>query len=167
MFGSASSAAFTHCAVDLLVRLRARRPDRRPAAAIEQLELNAGRVDRAAHQAAERVDLANEMTLRRAADRGIARHVRDGVRRQRAQPDVRAEPRRGIRRFAARVTGADHDDVEAAFTSNDQPQSRSANYRGHRAARTASLSVDVRSVICRCRTARRYARADRPARGGR
>ena len=113
MFGSASSVAFTQLAVDLLVRLRARRPDRRPAAAIEQLELNAGGVDRAAHQAAERVDLANEMALRRAADRGIARHVRDGVRRQRAEPDVRAETRRGVRRLAARVTRADHDDVEA------------------------------------------------------
>ena len=99
-------------AVDLLVRLRARRPDRRPAAAIEQLELNAGRVDRAAHQAAERVDLADEMALRRAADRRIARHVRDRVGRQRAEPDARAEPRGRIRRLAAGVAGADDDDVE-------------------------------------------------------
>ena len=74
-----------------------------------------GRVDRAAHQPAERVDLANEMALRRAADRRIARHVRDGVGRQRAEPDVRAEPRRGVRRFAARVPRADHDDVESAL----------------------------------------------------
>ena len=71
--------ARTHCAVALLVRLRARRPDRRTAAAIEQLELDAGRVDRAPHQPAERVDLANQMSLRRAADRRVARHVRDGV----------------------------------------------------------------------------------------
>ena len=100
MFGSASSAACTQRAVDALVGLRARRPDRRAAAAIEQLELNAGRVDRAAHQPAERVDLANEMPLRRSADRRIARHVRDGVGRQRAEPDVRTEPRRGVRRLA-------------------------------------------------------------------
>ena len=68
------------CAVDPLVRLGARRPDRRAAAAIQQLELNAGRVDRAAHQAAERVDLAHQVALRRAADRRIAGHVRDRVR---------------------------------------------------------------------------------------
>ena len=102
MFGSASSAARTQRAVDLLVRLRARRPDRRAAAAIEQLELNARRVDRAAHQPAERIDLANEMALGRAADRRIARHVRDGVGRQRAEPDVRAETRGGVRGLARR-----------------------------------------------------------------
>jgi len=36
-------------AVLLLVRLRSRRPDGWPTAPIEQLELNAGRVDRSAH----------------------------------------------------------------------------------------------------------------------
>src|SRR5262245_28561921 len=43
-------------AVHPLVGLRARRPDRGAAAAIEELELNARRIDRAAHQSAERVD---------------------------------------------------------------------------------------------------------------
>ena len=109
-------------AVHLLVGLRARRPHRRAAAAIEQLELNAGRVDRAAHQPAERVDLANEMTLCRAANRGIARHVRDGVGRQRAESDVRAEPRGRVRRLASGVAGADHDDVEGCI--HDFTQSR-------------------------------------------
>src|SRR5581483_5583312 len=51
-------------AVDLLVRLRARRPHRRPSAAVQELELNAGRVDRPSHQTAERVDLAYEVSLR-------------------------------------------------------------------------------------------------------
>src|SRR5262245_19855991 len=55
-------------AVDRLVRLRARRPDRRSATAIEQLELDAGRIDGATHQAAERIDLPHEMTLGGAAD---------------------------------------------------------------------------------------------------
>ena len=65
-----------------LVRLRPGRPDRRAAAAIEKLELDARRVDGAAHQAAKRVDLPNEMSLGSAADRRIAGHVRDGVARQ-------------------------------------------------------------------------------------
>src|SRR5205809_7954557 len=58
-------------AVDALVGLSARRPDRGTAAAIEQLELNTGRVDGSAHQSAERVDLADQVTLRRAADRRV------------------------------------------------------------------------------------------------
>ena len=75
MFGSASSAARDPFAVKRLVRLGARRPHRRSAAAVEQLELNSGRVDAAAHQSAERIDLPDQMTLRRAADGRIARHV--------------------------------------------------------------------------------------------
>ena len=43
------------------------------------------------------------MALGRAADRRVARHVRDRVGRQRAEPDVRAEPRRGEGRLASRV----------------------------------------------------------------
>src|SRR5262249_31189049 len=50
-------------AVNLLVRLRARRPDGGPTASIEQLELDAGCIDGAAHQSAERIDFANEMAF--------------------------------------------------------------------------------------------------------
>src|SRR5439155_16988244 len=63
-------------------------------------------------QAAERIDFANEMPLRRAADRRIARHVRDGGGGEGAEADVRAESRGGVRRLAARVPRADHDHVE-------------------------------------------------------
>ena len=99
-------------AVSLLVCLRTRRPDGRAAASIEQLELNAGRVDGAAHQAAEGIDLPHEMALRGAADRRIARHVCDGVGRQRADADARAQARRGEGCLASRVASADDDDVE-------------------------------------------------------
>ena len=75
-------------AVDRLVRLRPRRPDRRAAAPVQQLELDRRGIDREAHQSAERIDLADEMSFRRAANRGIARHVRHGVERQRADGDV-------------------------------------------------------------------------------
>ena len=63
MFGSRRERVAHPRAVAPLVRLRARRPDRRAAAAVEQLELDARRVDRAAHQAAERVDLADQVAL--------------------------------------------------------------------------------------------------------
>ena len=52
------------------------------------------------------------MTLGGAADRGIARHVRDGAVRQRADRDACAQPRRRPRRLDPGVAGADHDDVE-------------------------------------------------------
>jgi len=101
------------CAVALLVRLCARRPHGRTTAPIEQLELNPCRVDRASHQSTERVDLANQVSLRRAADRRIARHVRDGVPGQRADRNVAPHARRGPRGFDARVSRADDDDVVA------------------------------------------------------
>ena len=95
-----------------LVRLRARRPHRRTAAAIEQLELDAGRVDRAAHQAAERIDFADEMPLRRAADRRIAGHERHRLGRERAQPNPASHTSRRPRGLDTRMAGADHDDVK-------------------------------------------------------
>ena len=99
-------------AVAPLVGLRPRRPHRGTAAAVEQLELDARRVDRRPHQAAERIDLADQVSLRRAADRGIARHVRDCRLRQRADRDAPAHPRRSPRGLDARMAGADDDHVE-------------------------------------------------------
>src|ERR1041385_2559758 len=75
-------------AVQTFIRLRPRRPHRGPPTSIEQLELDACGVDRAAHQTAKRVDLPNEMALGSPADRRIARHVRDSVPCQRAQPHM-------------------------------------------------------------------------------
>src|SRR5262249_28005074 len=92
------------CTVQSLVGLRAWRPHRGAATTIEQLELNARRIDRAAHQAAECVNLPNEMTLRGSADRRIARHMRDGLARQCAEADVRTKASSCICRLAAGVS---------------------------------------------------------------
>src|SRR4030095_2881545 len=81
-----------------LVCLRTWRPYGRPAAAIEQFELDACRVDRAANQSTQRVDLSNEMSLRRTANGGIAGHVRDGFLRECAHPDAAPERRSRTRR---------------------------------------------------------------------
>ena len=88
-----------------------------PAASIQQLELNAGRVDRAPHEAAERIDLAHEMPLGRAADRRIARHERHGVRRERAESHATPDTRRRPRRLDTGVAGADDDDIEVGHSS--------------------------------------------------
>ena len=63
--------------VQPFIRLGARRPHRGATAAIEQFELNARRVNRAPHQATERIDLANQMPLRGPTDRGVTWHMRD------------------------------------------------------------------------------------------
>src|SRR6185437_7646055 len=47
-------------------------------AAIKHAELNAAAIGHASHQAVERIDLADQMTLAEAADRRIAGHRPDG-----------------------------------------------------------------------------------------
>src|SRR5262245_23606861 len=98
--------------VSALVRLGARGPDGGAAAAVEKLELASGGADRPPHEAAERVDLPNQMSFRRAANCGVARHVSYCPARQRAQTHVCAEPRRGIRGLTPGMTGADDHHVE-------------------------------------------------------
>ena len=67
-----------HCAaVQLAVRLSARSAHRRPLAAVQHAELDAGAIDRAAHEAVERIDLADQMALGETADRRVARHLAD------------------------------------------------------------------------------------------
>jgi hypothetical protein len=88
--------------------LGARRPDGRSAAAVEQFELYSRSVDCAAHQSAQRIDLSNQMSLRRAANGGIARHVRDGFSSESTQADAASESRRSVRGLDAGVSRADH-----------------------------------------------------------
>ena len=64
-------------AIELAVGLRARPAHRRALAAVQDAELDAGPVDRAPHDAVERIDLAHQMPLAEPADRRIARHLAD------------------------------------------------------------------------------------------
>ena len=66
-------------AVAPLVGLGSRRPDRRTAAAVEHLELNAGCVDGPPHQPAKRVYLLDQMAFSGSADGRIAGHQRHGL----------------------------------------------------------------------------------------
>ena len=98
--------------VPALVRLRSRRPHRWTAASVEQLELNARGVDGAPHEAAKRVDLADEMSLGRPSDGRVARHVGHGVTRHRAQPDAAPETRGGVRSLDTCMPRADDNHIE-------------------------------------------------------
>jgi hypothetical protein len=101
--------------IPAFVGLRPRRPHRRAATSIEQLELQPRRVDRSSHQPAKRIDLSYEMTLGRPSHRRIARHVRHAVSGQRTEPDVTPEPRGGVRRLDTGVPGTNDDHVKLHF----------------------------------------------------
>ena len=98
-------------AVERLVALRARRPHCRAARCVEQAELDAAGVGDLAHDAAQRIDLAHQVSLGDSADRRVAAHLRDQVEVQRK--DGRAQPhaRRRHSGFAAGMPCADDDDV--------------------------------------------------------
>ena len=73
---------FAHAdAVERLVALRARRPHGGATACVEQAKLDAARVGDFAHNAAEGVDLADQVTFRDAADGRVAAHLGDLVER--------------------------------------------------------------------------------------
>ena len=98
-------------AVQLPVGLGPRSAHRRALAAVEDAELDAGPVDRPAHDAVQRVDLAHQMALGEPADRRIARHDADGVAAMGQQHGAGAGTCRGRRRLAAGMAAADHDDI--------------------------------------------------------
>jgi hypothetical protein len=95
-----------------LVSLCPGRPDGRPAASIKQLELNPGRIDSLAHETAQRIDLADKVSLCGSADRRIARHVTHRVSRQGTHTDMTSHAGCRIGRFDSRVSGADNNHIE-------------------------------------------------------
>ena len=101
--------------IETAIALCARRPHRRPLAAIQHAELQHGEIGRAAHDAAERIDLADHCALGDAADRRIARHLADGLERARNDRDASADPSSSNSGLGAGVAGADDDDVELSF----------------------------------------------------
>ena len=96
-------------AVLFLISLRARRPDGRAAAGVEQTKLDARPVYDLAHDAAERVHFADQMALGYAAHGRIARHLADEVEVDGVERGLKPHARRGHRRLAAGVARAyDH-----------------------------------------------------------
>ncbi len=98
-------------AVHFLIALCAWRPDGGPAASIQQAELDTNGVGNLAHDAAEGVDLADEMAFGYAADSGITGHLGDQVKVHGDHGGFEAHARAGAGSFATGMTRADHDDV--------------------------------------------------------
>ena len=84
----------------------------RALACVEHARLDEHVVDRAAHLAAQRVDLAYQVPLARAADGRVARHHRHLIQVQRQKQRLYAHPRRRQRRLASRVPRACYDQLK-------------------------------------------------------
>ncbi len=84
---------------------------RQALAGIERAELDAGGIGGARHDAAQGIDLADQMALADATDGGIAAHRTDGLDALREQQRACATARRSQRRFHAGMPAAHHDHV--------------------------------------------------------
>jgi hypothetical protein len=102
---------FHHLRVQALIRLSARRLHCRSFALVEQTDLNERAISHAPHQPAKGVDFTHQMSLRRAANRWIARHMRQFVEIDGQQQCAASHARCGMRRFASGVPCADNNDI--------------------------------------------------------
>ena len=98
--------------IERAVGLSSRPADGRPLATVQHSKLNSARIGDATHEAIERVDLPDEMSLAEAADRRIAGQRSDLGKVLRQQRGTGAHPGRGRRSLAAGMAAADHDDIE-------------------------------------------------------
>jgi hypothetical protein len=73
--------------------------------------LDAAEISDAPHQAVERVDLAHEMALTQASDRGIARHRANGREAMGDERDLGAHARGGRGGLAPGMAAAHDDDI--------------------------------------------------------
>ena len=95
--------------VERAIRLHARRAHRRTLAGVERARLDRGRIRGARHDAAQRIDFLDEVTLADAADGRIAAHLAERLDGLRQQQRARTHARGRERGFGARVS-ATHDD---------------------------------------------------------
>ena len=99
-------------AVQLAVRLGAWAAHRRPLAAVQQLEMDAGGIGRAGHHAVQRIDLPHQMPLADPADGRVAGHLAERFDPMGQQQGAGAAACRRRRRLAAGMAAAHHHHVE-------------------------------------------------------
>jgi hypothetical protein len=98
-------------AVSALVGLRTRRPNSRSPAAIQQLELNARRVDRDTHQPTEGINFSNEVSFCGSTDGRITGHMPDCAVGQSADRHGATELSGGPGGLNAGVPGSNNENV--------------------------------------------------------
>src|SRR6185295_15924924 len=98
-------------AVLRLILLCPRRPNGRATPRVQQSKLNSAFIRDQAHDAAECVNLAHQMTLGNSAHCRIARHLRNQIRVHRVQSRTQSHARRLMRRLTTGMTCPDNYDV--------------------------------------------------------
>ena len=98
-------------AIELAIGLGTGPPHGRPFGEIERPELDPRTIDRPTHDAVQGIDLANQVALAQAADRGVARHLTDRFDPVGQQQGPGAQARSRRCRFTAGVAATDNDDV--------------------------------------------------------
>ena len=97
--------------IEPAIGLGARSPYCRSFASIENSELDAAEVRHSPHQTVQRVNLADEMPLPQAADRGIAGHCADSGEAMGNQGGLGAHARSRRGRLTAGMAAAHHDHI--------------------------------------------------------
>jgi len=97
--------------VGLLVTLGAGTTDAGSLGGVQHPELDSGGVGVDAHLAAQRIDLADDLSLGQAADGGVAGHLTDGVEVHRQQQRLATHTCRSQGRLDPGMAGADHNHV--------------------------------------------------------
>ena len=93
------------------IRLGAGRAHRWALARVQYPELNSGTIDGMRHGAAKRVHLFDDMTLADAPYRRITRHLADSIEPVCDQKSAGTCAGSGQRRFCARVSAPDYEDI--------------------------------------------------------
>ena len=98
--------------VQLPVGLSARRTNRRAFAPVQGAELDAGKVDRPRHGAAQRVDLLHQVAFTDAANGRVTAHLAQSFDLVGQQQGARACTRSGKRSLGAGVSATHHNHIE-------------------------------------------------------
>jgi hypothetical protein len=98
-------------AIKLLVALRAGTPNSGPAGGVEEPELDANCIGDLAHDAAEGVDLTNQMAFCHSANGGVAAHLGDEIEIHGDESSLEPHAGSGHRGLAPGVACTHHSDI--------------------------------------------------------
>ena len=117
------------------IRLHARRAHRGTLARVQRARLDRRGIGRARHDAAQRVDLFDEVALADAADGRVAAHLAQRLDGLREQQRARTHAGGRERRLGAGVPAADHDYVKSCCrTPRKLPPDQRVKGRANRSA---------------------------------
>src|SRR5207237_8653120 len=106
---------------------------------VDQTKLDANCVGYLSRDAAERVNLADEMSFGDAANSGIARHLRDEFAAERDHSRAQSHARGGDCGLATCVAGTDNDDLEIVAHEENWKSNRKGRNGLRLASRLASI----------------------------